>query len=693
MRFPIGIRLFLSMLVFLVLLSLLIFSQLKEPGSDEEQRGIRSVLERFDASIYNSLAASAAKLQEPSSNIVVIAIDEASIANLKSESTNNVEFSRFPWPRVAHAMLAHHCRQAKAIGYDIYFLEPDEVRYPIADGEYASGTEFDRIFCATLANLDCGTVLVMPDTTDDLMKPETVSDRFCFELDLPEADVLDNIRVPFQCLRESASNLGVAVASAPYGVLSSYRSCWMLPDDSGRLIPSFALALILAAQGLEAKDLLLDDKGDIVAGAYSFPVNLDGTFSFCEYAKPHTHVSAYDVFTSLKLDSMGIAPEPGTPYYYPPSFFKDKIVLIGAVGEGMGDVIPTPNNPHKNGVDVHASAVNNMLTGVTIRKAHPVWNYGLMLLLSLVPAMAWFTRPRNLALATVLTGGIYCLVGAFLARHFHVVIPILWPILTLVVAYSVFGTLYWYLERSRRHELQILEDSKQKFTDMLVHDLKNNMASIMLSLDLVREEAGEALMSHEEFVNVVDDTSIKLLAKINNLLDIRSIQEGKLPLHVEDHKVAGFVDQLAFEYSTFVQNSGFSFELENHLSRTFEARFDSSILSRVMENLLLNSVKYGAVKDPIQLDAFHGPDPETFSICMTNGGPALSEDLKARLFDAFVSGTSNKTHVIKSTGLGLAFCKMAMSAHKGEIEIISPLPNQAGGVKVSLKLPAGAWDA
>ena len=80
-------------------------------------------------------------------------------------------------------------------------------------------------------------------------------------------------------------------------------------------------------------------------------------------------------------------------------------------------------------------------------------------------------------------------------------IPMVGPISALVLSGAALQGTYWGQERGRRRYFEALDLAKQQFTDMLVHDLKNTVAPIIMSLTMVDDEPpSDAELSPDELM-------------------------------------------------------------------------------------------------------------------------------------------------------------------------------------------------
>lgn len=102
----------------------------------------------------------------------------------------------------------------------------------------------------------------------------------------------------------------------------------------------------------------------------------------------------------------------------PPQMVRDKLILVGATAEGMGDmhIVPTSAGGIMSGVEMQANILNTMLTGSAIREL----SHGLVLLLSILPVLAllvafwWLSPTGNLVFAFGLAAAVLVISGALL---------------------------------------------------------------------------------------------------------------------------------------------------------------------------------------------------------------------------------------------------------------------------------------
>jgi signal transduction histidine kinase len=115
-----------------------------------------------------------------------------------------------------------------------------------------------------------------------------------------------------------------------------------------------------------------------------------------------------------------------------------------------------------------------------------------------------------------------------------------------------------------------------------------------------------------------------------------------------------------------------------------QVSFDPLLLSRVLQNLIDNALKYGARRAPVTVRAT--VRDEALKLTVEDCGAGIPVEARARIFDPWSRLTQpGEPERIAGHGLGLAFCKQAVEAHGGRIDIEDAEPQ---GTRFVITLPA-----
>lgn len=238
-------------------------------------------------------------------------------------------------------------------------------------------------------------------------------------------------------------------------------------------------------------------------------------------------------------------------------------------------------------------------------------------------------------------------------------------------------------------QLVRMQGFKESMMQMVVHDLKNPLASIMGNIQLIQMQSVEMMTPARlaELLQRTQESARQLMRMILNILQIGKLEEQKMPLRLEPLPLHAVVQENADEMMGLSARDGIS--LENRVSPDLPApRADRELLSRVIANLLSNAFKHTPTGGRVVVDAERDGDHVTLTISDT--GEGIPEDLQPRIFEKFVAGDpdSNK-RLLHDSGLGLTFCRLAVECHGGRIWLKSK-PGEGTTVFVSLRLAGPA---
>lgn len=224
--------------------------------------------------------------------------------------------------------------------------------------------------------------------------------------------------------------------------------------------------------------------------------------------------------------------------------------------------------------------------------------------------------------------------------------------------------------RDLTEEIQ-LANFRQDLTRMLVHDLRSPIVTIQGGLDMIEIllDDGE-LETIPEMINISRSGSEKMLGMINELLNINQLETGELKLQIESVSLPDMYQELSSQFSSVVQKADLS--LTTEFAPDLPAiSADASLLKRVIHNLLDNAVKFTPNGGKIKLGAKRSPgDPDKIWIVVCDTGPGIPSEQQKQIFNKNV--TYHTAHARRrGSGLGLYFCKLAVTAHQGDIRVIS----------------------
>ena len=236
------------------------------------------------------------------------------------------------------------------------------------------------------------------------------------------------------------------------------------------------------------------------------------------------------------------------------------------------------------------------------------------------------------------------------------------------------------LEQSFR-KLRELEKIRDDLMKMIVHDLKTPLTAVLATLEMVLD--GDFGLVSEEQRRVLGDAEGKaedLLALIEDLLEIARIEEGMIVLEPTPIAPAALLTEVVHEWTLRFQQEGAKATVEvTDDAPVFEA--DKALLKRVLSNLVQNALTHTAHAVTLSLHARKEGDGVLFTVA--DDGPGIPPEYHEVIFRKFEQVKATVPRV-RSSGLGLAFCKLVTDAHGGRIWVQS---TEGRGSAFHLALP------
>ena len=224
------------------------------------------------------------------------------------------------------------------------------------------------------------------------------------------------------------------------------------------------------------------------------------------------------------------------------------------------------------------------------------------------------------------------------------------------------------LEQLESKHALLLEDQrlKDRLTHMLVHDLKNPLGAVMGTIDFVLSDNTKGLTNQQrQLLEMSLEESNHLLQMTTNILDVRKMRDGKLilqPKALSKSALMRLIGAATEDVGTELKRRQTQWRIADGLP---VLHADAEVLRRVFANLISNAVKHTRENGRIQLEARVIPNGLIEIAVHDNGEGIPQEDLE-RIFNDFErSRVTNTTRF--DTGMGLAFCKLAVEQHGGRI--------------------------
>ena len=224
-------------------------------------------------------------------------------------------------------------------------------------------------------------------------------------------------------------------------------------------------------------------------------------------------------------------------------------------------------------------------------------------------------------------------------------------------------------ERRTVAKLKELNKMKADFVASVSHELRNPLTTVKGYLDLISEgEAGPVTKQQLNYLDIIDESSGRLLNLINDLLTLSKIESASLKMNKRQISLNDVLTEIAKIMEPEAKQKGV--RLLVRLGKDLPLiEADSDRLDQVVINLVSNAIKFTPKGGAIEICSEDKSDALVASVKDTGPGIRLKD--QKRLFDKFFRSQQTIVQNVKGTGLGLAIAKGIIDQHQGKIWVQS----------------------
>jgi PAS domain S-box-containing protein len=233
---------------------------------------------------------------------------------------------------------------------------------------------------------------------------------------------------------------------------------------------------------------------------------------------------------------------------------------------------------------------------------------------------------------------------------------------------------------SERREIERLKD---EFISTVSHELRTPLTSIRGSLSLVSAGVlGELPHDAAEVLTIAERNAVRLVALINDILDLERLQIGRLELRFEALPSANLLSRALDAVRALAQAEDVRLEVQGTEG---ELLCDGDRIVQVLVNLLSNAIKFSPAGGCVRIGATQTGG--TIELRVSDQGRGIPSAYRQAIFERFRQVHVSDTRQKGGTGLGLAISKAIVEQHGGAIGVES---EEGQGSTFWVRLPAAA---
>ncbi len=219
--------------------------------------------------------------------------------------------------------------------------------------------------------------------------------------------------------------------------------------------------------------------------------------------------------------------------------------------------------------------------------------------------------------------------------------------------------------KEKNEALQRADELRNNFVKHMSYELRSPLTNIIGFTDMMRMPAiGPLNAKQAEYVDHISDSSSTLLAIVNDILDLATVDAGMMQLDFSPVSVTEVVEAAATQMVNRLREHALKLDVNiNPAAGVFHA--DRDRVRQVLVNLLANAANYAPEGTTVTLTA--GREAEQVFFSVQDKGPGIPSDVMSAVFKRFEAHANGGRR--RGAGLGLAIVKSFMELHGGTVDI------------------------
>jgi len=225
------------------------------------------------------------------------------------------------------------------------------------------------------------------------------------------------------------------------------------------------------------------------------------------------------------------------------------------------------------------------------------------------------------------------------------------------------------------NELEEATKAKLVFFTNISHEFRTPLTLILGPLENLLQSQDLSADKRSQLEMMLRNAQ-RLLRLINQLMDLRKIDNEKMYLQAGQYDIVAFTNNIKEAFNVIAEQKNIDFIFRSDLDEQL-VYFDRDKVDKILFNLLSNAFKFTSSSGTVEIfirkavHTFDDAEKDAVEIEIRDNGPGISEKNLGRVFERFYQTTEQQGNVYPGTGIGLPLSKSFIELHKGEISVIS----------------------
>lgn len=228
----------------------------------------------------------------------------------------------------------------------------------------------------------------------------------------------------------------------------------------------------------------------------------------------------------------------------------------------------------------------------------------------------------------------------------------------------------WAEGQAREIEtLKTLENYRKRFLGNVSHELKTPIFSIQGYIETLLDGGLYDESINERYLKRASHNVDRILTIVKDLEEISKLESGELMLEIQQFDIKELVREVFIDLEFQTREQDISLIFKEGAEKAFQVKGDKELIRRVIENLIVNSIRYGK-EGGLTKVSFYDMDKQVL-IEVSDDGIGIEEKHLKHLFDRFYRADKSRSRQSGGSGLGLSIVKHILEAHHQSINVRS----------------------